>query len=90
MARNYCRICGRRIAPGLTVCGPECAGIDALPDEAFDEAAELASNWRAKKPASREPHRAYNRRHEKSEVRKRIDTAFMKNRRYYEQNGDLP
>ncbi len=89
MARNYCRVCGRRIAPGLTVCGPECAGIDALPDEAFDEAAGLASNWRAKRPANHEPKRKY-RRHEKSPVRKRIDESFRKNRRHYEQNGELP
>ena len=87
--RNYCKVCGRRIAPELTVCGPECAGIDALPEDAVREAEALAKTWQAKKPVDHGPKRGY-RRHEKSAVRKRIDPAFQKTRRYYEQNGELP
>lgn len=87
--RNYCKVCGRRIAPGLVVCSPECAGIDALPEDAFDEAVDLASNWRAKKPVEHRRRREY-RRDERSDIRKRIDAKFKKNRRHYEQNGELP
>lgn len=90
MKHTLCKVCGIRVPAGEEFCSDACRAIDAMPDDDIDEAARLGVRKPKKRRERRENVRKYERKPVVSEARRRIDRAYNKHRRYYEDFGELP
>ena len=48
MSYPRCKVCGARVRDGETYCGEVCKELDALPDDAVEEAERIAAQYLTK------------------------------------------